>query len=55
LARACANLGTLAGSPVVLFFGNNPGGRAAIPAAVAGQVQPGFPGVGGIIRDGAAD
>jgi len=41
--------------PAVLFFGNNPGGRAAIPATVPGAVQLGFPGIGGVLRDGTAD
>jgi len=36
----------------VLFFGNNPGGRSAIPADIPGEVQLGFPSVGGVIRDG---
>lgn len=55
LAQACARLTALDGSPTVLFFGNNPGGRSAIPADVAGQVRLGFPGVGGVIRDGIAE
>jgi ketopantoate reductase len=55
LASACAELTGLQGAPAVLFFGNNPGGRAAIPAAVPGAVQLGFPGIGGVLRDGTAD
>jgi 2-dehydropantoate 2-reductase len=55
LAPACAQLTALAGAPAVLFFGNNPGGRAAIPATVPGQAWLGFPGVGGILRDGTAE
>ena len=42
----------LAGHPTILFFGNNPEGRAAIPADLAGSVTLGFPGVGGFVRDG---
>lgn len=55
LAPACAQLTELAGTPAVLFLGNNPGGRPVIPAAIPGQVWLGFPGVGGVIRDGAAE
>ena len=55
LASACAELTGLQGAPAVLFFGNNPGGRAAIPATVPGAVQLGFPGIGGVLRDGTAD
>jgi 2-dehydropantoate 2-reductase len=55
LASACAELAGLQGTPAVLFFGNNPGGRAAIPAAVPGAVHLGFPGIGGVFRDGTAD
>jgi 2-dehydropantoate 2-reductase len=55
LASACAELTGLQGAPAVLFFGNNPGGRAAIPAAVPGAVWLGFPGIGGVLRDGTVD
>jgi 2-dehydropantoate 2-reductase len=55
LARACEQLAPLDGSPAVLFFGNNPGGRSALPALAAGVVRLGFPGVGGVLRDGTAD
>ncbi len=55
LAPACAQLTALAGAPAVLFFGNNPGGRSAIPANIPGEVRLGFPGVGGVIRDGVAE
>ena len=55
LTSACAALTGLQGAPAVLFFGNNPGGRAAIPATVPGTVQLGFPGIGGVLRDGTAD
>ncbi len=46
LASACADLAGLQGAPTVLFFGNDPDGRAAIPATVPGAVQLGFPGIG---------
>jgi 2-dehydropantoate 2-reductase len=55
LAPACAQLTVLTGAPTVLFFGNNPGGRSAIPANIPGEVRFGFPGVGGIMRDGVAE
>jgi 2-dehydropantoate 2-reductase len=55
LASACAGLTGLQGAPAVLFFGNNPAGRSAIPATVPGVVQLGFPGIGGVLRDETAD
>ena len=54
LASACAGLAVLAGKPAVVFFGNNPSGRAAIPGDVPGVVYLGFPGVGGVMADGTA-
>lgn len=54
LSQAGGQLAALSGTPTMLFFGNNPGGRAALPAQVPGEVRLGFPGVGGVIRDGAA-
>ena len=55
LASACAGLAVLAGKPAVVFFGNNPAGRAAIPGDLPGDVYLGFPGVGGVMADGTAD
>jgi len=55
LAQAGSQLAGLTGSPTVLFFGNNPGGRSALRAQVPGEVRLGFPGVGGVLRDGTAD
>jgi 2-dehydropantoate 2-reductase len=55
LASACAGLAVLAGKPAVIFFGNNPSGRAAIPDDVPGDVYLGFPGVGGVMAGGTAD
>jgi ketopantoate reductase len=55
IARACGQLARLDGSPAVLFFGNNPGGRPALPSPAAGVVRLGFPGIGGVLRDGTAD
>ena len=43
LASACARLSVLAGKPAVVFFGNNPAGRAAITAGPPGDVYLGFP------------
>ena len=36
-------LRSLSGAPVVLFFGNNPGGRAALPTDLPGTVHLAFP------------
>ncbi|MFY9928309.1 MAG: 2-dehydropantoate 2-reductase N-terminal domain-containing protein [Streptosporangiaceae bacterium] len=55
LASACARLAVLTGKPAVVFFGNNPSGRAAIPGDVPGDVYLGFPGVGGVMAGGTAD
>ena len=55
LAPACTQLAALTGAPTVLFFGNNPGGRSAIPADIPGDVRLGFPSVGGVLRDGVAE
>jgi len=55
LASACADLTGLAGKPAVLFLGNNPAGRAAIPGGMPGDVYLGFPGVGGVMTGGTAD
>ena len=55
LASACAGLAVLAGKPAVVFFGNNPAGRGAIPGDLPGEVYLGFPGVGGVMTRGVAD
>ena len=55
MASACAGLTGLAGEPAVLFLGNNPGGRAAVSAALPGDVYLGFPGVGGVLTGGTAE
>jgi 2-dehydropantoate 2-reductase len=55
LASAFAELALLAGKPAVVFFGNNPSGRAAIPGDVPGDVYLGFPGVGGVMAGGTAE
>jgi ketopantoate reductase len=39
----------------VVFFGNNPDGRSAISHQVPGDIVLGFPGVGGVLRDGTAE
>jgi 2-dehydropantoate 2-reductase len=55
LTSACAGLTVLAGSPAIVFFGNNPAGRAALTAKMPGQAYLGFPGVGGVMTSGTAD
>jgi 2-dehydropantoate 2-reductase len=55
LASACAQLAVLAGKPAVVFFGNNPTGRATIPGDLPGDAYLGFPGVGGVMAGGTAD
>jgi len=47
LQNVADSLRRLSGAPVVLFFGNNPAGRAAVPADHPGIVHLGFPGIGG--------
>ncbi len=37
----------LPGTPSLLFFGNNPAGRAALPDGLPGPAHLGFPGIGG--------
>ena len=39
----------------MIFFGNNPAGRLAIPADVPGHVYLGFPGIGGVMAGRTAD
>lgn len=50
-----ALLAMLSECPLVLFFGNNPEGRAGLPADIPGPACLGFPGVGGTINDGFAE
>jgi 2-dehydropantoate 2-reductase len=54
LASACAGLAVLAGEPAILFFGNNPAGRPALPGGMPGVTYLGFPGIGGVLADGMA-
>ena len=49
LASACAGLTALTGMPAIVFFGNNPAGRSAIPGNLPGDVYLGFPGIGGVL------
>lgn len=44
----------LCGDPTLLYFGNNPGGRASLPG-LAGDVRLGFPGVGGSFAGGVVE
>ena len=39
----------------MLFLGNNPAGRAAIPGGIPGDVYLGFPGIGGVMTGGTAE
>src|ERR1700728_2923985 len=55
LALACAGLAVLAGKPAIVFFGNNPAGRAAVAGDLPGDVYLGFPGIGGVMTSGTAD
>jgi len=57
IRSATAVLRTLTGTPVVMIFGNNTGGRSAldVDAGVGGTVRLGFPGIGGSVRDGVAE
>ena len=55
LPSACAGLTDLAAQPAIVFFGNNPAGRAAITGDMAGDTYLGFPGIGGVMTDGTAD
>lgn len=54
LAAACARLTGLRSRPAVVFFGNNPGGRARLSDHIDGDVLLGFPGVGGTLQAGIA-
>jgi 2-dehydropantoate 2-reductase len=55
LAAAAASVHGLAGSPALLFFGNNPAGHAALPGDLPGFVHLGFPGIGGTMTGGGAE
>jgi 2-dehydropantoate 2-reductase len=55
LPLVSAQLAGLSEHPLVLFFGNNPQGRAGLPADVSGPVCLGFPGVGGTNYDGRVE
>jgi 2-dehydropantoate 2-reductase len=55
LPSAADQLAMLSGRPLVLFFGNNPDGRAGLPSEVSGAVFLGFPGVGGTVKAGVAE
>jgi 2-dehydropantoate 2-reductase len=55
LSSASGLLRNLPGTPVLLFFGNNPAGRTALPKDLPGRTHLGFPGVGGsMAADGTA-
>jgi 2-dehydropantoate 2-reductase len=50
LASACSTVAAVRGCPLLLFFGNNPGGRKALPQDLPGMVRLGFPGLGGQLK-----
>jgi 2-dehydropantoate 2-reductase len=47
LHRAATPLSAVNGRPLVLFLGNNPAGRSALPADPDALLSVGFPGIGG--------
>jgi ketopantoate reductase len=51
LASTFPALRLLKGSPHIVFFGNNPDGRTAIPTDLPGTYELAFPGVGGSLRE----
>jgi 2-dehydropantoate 2-reductase len=55
IRRAMEPLRGLLGDPVVLVFGNNPGGTAALDNGLPATIRLGFPGIGGTIRNGVAE
>ncbi len=55
LPLVSASLARLSKHPLMLFFANNPDGRAGLPADISGPVRLGFPGVGGTISDGLVE
>jgi 2-dehydropantoate 2-reductase len=50
LTAACSTIAAVRGRPTLLFFGNNPEGRQALPRDLPGTVGLGFPGVGGQLK-----
>ncbi|HSX36257.1 MAG TPA: 2-dehydropantoate 2-reductase N-terminal domain-containing protein [Patescibacteria group bacterium] len=55
LASTFPALRQLKGSPHIVFFGNNPDGRAAIPTDLPGTYELAFPGVGGSLQEGVIE
>ncbi len=55
IGSVAAPLRGLPGGPVLLFFGNNPGGRSALPDGLPGPAHLGFPGIGGSMAGGVAE
>jgi ketopantoate reductase len=54
ITAACQALTKAPGVPTVLVFGNNSGGRAAIPSDLPCTVVQGVPGIGGVLSGGQA-
>jgi len=55
LQTVADSLRCLSGAPVMLFFGNNPAGRAGVPDDFPGMIHLGFPGIGGSMNDAGAE
>ena len=55
LASVYPTLAQLEARPTIVSFGNNPDGRAAIPAALGDRVVLGFPGIGGSMNAATVD
>ena len=55
LSSASMQLAVLAGTPAIVFFGNNAAGRMGITSDIPGDVFLGFPGVGGVMTGGTAE
>jgi 2-dehydropantoate 2-reductase len=55
IGSVAAPLRGLPGGPALLFFGNNPAGRSALPDDLPGPAHLGFPGVGGSMVGGVAE
>jgi ketopantoate reductase len=55
LHTAAIQLSAVTGRPLILFLGNNPAGRTALPAGPGARVGTGFPGVGGTMTGDVAN
>jgi ketopantoate reductase len=55
LASVSAGLARLAANPAIVYFGNNPAGRAGLPGDQPDDVYLGFPGIAGAMVDSVAE